>query len=272
MLRYTKTEYDSASDFPATGSTDVIYIANDTNKPYRWTGTDYEAVSVTDADIWGTIGDVDVNISRKQDTLVSGTNIKTINGSSVLGSGNLTISGGSGLQGIYNVIPTVSGDIISPVINSTVHTNATSVANRMTFLPFVVANNLTISNLFSTVNVAGVGANARILIYSDLNGKPSGKLYESATLDCSTTGSKTTTTSFTFVAGTIYWICFHCGSVTFTVFSYQQAGLYTIKSSGASPIYGYYLSASIGSAPATITSGLVNNGLNTTPAIFLTKA
>lgn len=30
----------------------------------------------------------------KQDTLVSGTNIKTINGSSILGSGNLTISGG----------------------------------------------------------------------------------------------------------------------------------------------------------------------------------
>lgn len=31
----------------------------------------------------------------KQDTLVSGTNIKTVNGSSLLGSGNITISGGS---------------------------------------------------------------------------------------------------------------------------------------------------------------------------------
>ena len=37
------------------------------------------------------------NISNKQDTLVSGTNIKTINGESILGSGNITISGGSGL-------------------------------------------------------------------------------------------------------------------------------------------------------------------------------
>lgn len=34
------------------------------------------------------------NIANKQDTLVSGTNIKTINGSSVLGSGDLVISGG----------------------------------------------------------------------------------------------------------------------------------------------------------------------------------
>lgn len=36
-----------------------------------------------------------VDISGKQDTLVSGTNIKTINSTSILGSGDLTISGGS---------------------------------------------------------------------------------------------------------------------------------------------------------------------------------
>jgi hypothetical protein len=40
-----------------------------------------------------TAGDVVVG---KQDTLVSGTNIKTINGTSVLGSGNISISGGGG--------------------------------------------------------------------------------------------------------------------------------------------------------------------------------
>ena len=34
--------------------------------------------------------------SSKQDTLVSGSNIKTINGNSLLGSGNITISGGGG--------------------------------------------------------------------------------------------------------------------------------------------------------------------------------
>lgn len=35
-----------------------------------------------------------VDLSSKQDSLVSGTNIKTINGNSLLGSGNITISGG----------------------------------------------------------------------------------------------------------------------------------------------------------------------------------
>lgn len=33
-------------------------------------------------------------LDKKQDTLVSGTNIKTLNGQSILGSGNLPISGG----------------------------------------------------------------------------------------------------------------------------------------------------------------------------------
>lgn len=41
---------------------------------------------------------VDELLELKQDTLVSGTNIKTINGESVLGSGNLVISGGGAVD------------------------------------------------------------------------------------------------------------------------------------------------------------------------------
>lgn len=40
-------------------------------------------------------------LSAKQDTLVSGTNIKTINGSTLLGSGNITITGGGGAANGY---------------------------------------------------------------------------------------------------------------------------------------------------------------------------
>jgi hypothetical protein len=42
------------------------------------------------------LGTVVTDISGKQDKLVSGTNIKTINGTSILGSGDITISGGGG--------------------------------------------------------------------------------------------------------------------------------------------------------------------------------
>lgn len=48
-------------------------------------------------------------LATKQDTLVSGTNIKTINNESILGSGNLTISGGDSLPSQTGH----SGDILS---------------------------------------------------------------------------------------------------------------------------------------------------------------
>lgn len=47
----------------------------------------------------GTVITTHQDISGKQDKLVSGTNIKTINGESILGSGNIVISGGSSSDG-----------------------------------------------------------------------------------------------------------------------------------------------------------------------------
>jgi hypothetical protein len=38
--------------------------------------------------------DVKSELSKKQNTLVSGTNIKTVNGESLLGEGNIVVSGG----------------------------------------------------------------------------------------------------------------------------------------------------------------------------------
>lgn len=48
-------------------------------------------------------------ITGKQDTLVSGTTIKTVNGNSLLGSGNLVISG-SGLAGTATVTPALASN------------------------------------------------------------------------------------------------------------------------------------------------------------------
>ena len=47
----------------------------------------------------GTVITSHQDISSKQDKLISGTNIKTINGTSILGSGNITISGGGSSSG-----------------------------------------------------------------------------------------------------------------------------------------------------------------------------
>jgi hypothetical protein len=43
-----------------------------------------------------TVNGQSIDLSTKQDTLVSGTNIKTVNGTSLLGSGDIVIGGGSG--------------------------------------------------------------------------------------------------------------------------------------------------------------------------------
>lgn len=50
------------------------------------------------------LGTVVTDISGKQDKLVSGTNIKTINGTSLLGSGNISISGGVTEEYVNNAI------------------------------------------------------------------------------------------------------------------------------------------------------------------------
>lgn len=38
-------EYDTLSNFPATGEAGKIYVAKDTNKTYRWSGTQYTEIS-----------------------------------------------------------------------------------------------------------------------------------------------------------------------------------------------------------------------------------
>lgn len=98
--KFTDTTYTSKT--AASGGTDVSLVT--TGEKYIWnakgsgtiTGIKMNGVSK------GTSGVVDLgtvitehqSLSGKQDKLVSGTNIKTINGTSLLGSGNIEISSG----------------------------------------------------------------------------------------------------------------------------------------------------------------------------------
>lgn len=79
-------------------------------------------------------------------------------------------------------------------------------ANELTFNPFRPMNNFNVNQFNIEVTIAQAGQNVRVVIYSDLNGKPSSKLYESTNIDISTTGYKTVTMSYNFTAGTLYWV------------------------------------------------------------------
>lgn len=84
VVELTQAEYD---ELPTTAKTsNSLFVitdatAGDLSNYYTKTETDNAITSAT---------------STKQDTLVSGTNIKTINGETLLGEGNITIQGGSG--------------------------------------------------------------------------------------------------------------------------------------------------------------------------------
>jgi hypothetical protein len=48
-------QFNTLADFPATGSSDYFYLAKDTNKLYRWTGSAYAEISATSSPVWGQI-------------------------------------------------------------------------------------------------------------------------------------------------------------------------------------------------------------------------
>ena len=78
------TKTDDTNVTLTLGGSPSTSLLQATSLTLGWTGTLADG-RIASAGIW----------TAKQDALVSGTNIKTINGNSLLGSGNLTISGGS---------------------------------------------------------------------------------------------------------------------------------------------------------------------------------
>lgn len=92
---------DSAHTTPITGETGKIYIDLTESKSYRWSGTVF--VEITSGGHIYTAGNgidisagdvISVDTDDVQEKLVSGTNIKTINNNSLLGSGNISITNG----------------------------------------------------------------------------------------------------------------------------------------------------------------------------------
>lgn len=102
---YTKAETDTMLE-------DMVYLSDDDGQA---TTADFDPQNDT---VWNTpqvLGASQQAQARSnigaQEALVSGTNIRTINGESILGAGNITISGGSGGGG--NVSSTTINTLVS---------------------------------------------------------------------------------------------------------------------------------------------------------------
>ena len=106
-------------------------------------------------------GGVKSALDTKQETLVSGTNIKTINNESLLGSGNINITGGSGGGGEANVIEAIT-------FNGTPAT----ITNKTAAITATIPDNVFIATYGTTTNTEIRSAmSAGKLVYVVKDGK-----------------------------------------------------------------------------------------------------
>ena len=190
-------------------------------------------------------------------SLVAGTNI-TITGTfpnqTINSSGG---GGGGGLQGIQSLITLESGDITCLQVSGFGGFSQTSLVNNVIALfPYIPNQNITTSALDVTVNAVQAGSNCTILIYSNLNGLPDTKIFESAVLDCTlTAGIKTALTTQTFTAGTTYWVGLHgqSGAAMSSINASQSAPLKIATSGVNVGLVSNYIfkNVTFGSAPAS---------------------
>jgi hypothetical protein len=178
-------------------------------------------------------------------------------------------NGSNGITGGHVLTKPISGRTYSVRTNGvSSYTYATMTANTIILSPFIPANSLTISNLIINIPNATVGAVIRILVYSDSNGVPSSKLIESTDLDASRSGDKTFTTSYTFTAGTTYWLGIYT-NMALSVIIIEPGNAIPISSAS---FYGAYYttntSTTFKSAPATLGTASLAQGYP--PSIILT--
>jgi hypothetical protein len=228
---------------------------------------------------WGSITGTLSSQTDLQSALNSKQNAITLtttgtSGAATLNSGTLNIpqysGGGGGFQGLHALLPLSSGQSTYPSTTSQGVASGSLTFNRVNAVPFISNQNITTSALYMNVTGATPSGQARILIYSDLNGLPDQKLYESTTLICSTTGIKTATTTFNFVAGTTYWLCLHT-TPTFNVSFINTSGSFPLSISGVGNPFTYvFVTATFPNAPNIF--GTPTLGSGNAPFIGIIKA
>jgi len=157
-------------------------------------------------------GNVRVTGSFKDSNDSSGTSGQVL---SSTGTGTSWVTNGgssSGLKGIHSLIELSTGQSTTVATGGFSLSGAGEVTNRVLVTPYIPANNVTTQSLSLNVSIGVTTALIKIVIFSNSGGKPGTKLYESANLDCSTTGIKTANVVFNFIAGTTYWLGTHSSS------------------------------------------------------------
>lgn len=184
------------------------------------------------------VTNLQTSLDAKQATLVSATNIKTINGSTILGSGDLVVSGsGANYDGYTQMVPAATLFVANSA-NATALGTQAQVANRNVIAPFVPAYNMTIDQLGVSVSTLLAGANAKCVIYSsDSNGRPTTILRETGNITAAAAATvMVSITPLVLSAGATYWIGVRA-SGTFTLRTLAAGSLPALTySNAATPV------------------------------------
>ena len=265
------------SQLPPKGSpiafTDLVEIAEDNGfgnyvtksvsglQPALVSGTDIVTINSQTLLVSG-------NLSL-QTPLVSGTDIKTINSNSILGSGDLVVGGG-GFHVLSKPQPTWL-NLAQGYLNNISTTSLSNGVNNMMLSLFYPANTFTISELsINVTTAAGSSSNAKILVYTDDGfGYPRVKIIESSSLSLTTTGAKIFLTSYTFTAGTRYWMgVIIDASAGAVVSGLGSAVLLSRMFNYTIPHTGMYISAPFATTPALNTSAATSGNMQSAAVYF----
>jgi len=162
----------------------------------------------TAANVTGIVALANGGTGTATPSLVAGTNV-TITGT--FPNQTINSSGGGGGGGGFHMLTQPISTFLYAAQAYDMNFGTTSLANgvnNMMLSLFYPATTFTISELSINVTTAASSAsNVKILVYSDDGfGYPRAKLIESSSLSMTTTGAKVFLTSYTFTAGTKYWM------------------------------------------------------------------
>jgi hypothetical protein len=206
LQSYTETDpiYTASSWYSTTNNSSNWNTAygwgNHASAGYLTSGAIGTTVQAYDADLtsWAAI-----TPSTKQDTLVSGTSIKTINGNSLLGSGDLTISGGG--SGTVTNVSIVSANGLAGTVATSTTTPAITLSTTVTGL--LKGNGTAISAATSGSDYAPATSGTSILYGNGSGGFSNvtvgtGLSFSSGTLSSTNTGTVTSVTGTAPIAST----------------------------------------------------------------------
>lgn len=171
-----------------------------------------------------------------------------------------TPSGGAGAPGVHCLVKPAAGEYLSGALTALALSTGAAAANRMEFMPFIPAQDVTINELALEVTTLVAGSQMHVGIYADNGRKPDGGALIVGTV-AALSGAATGVVAqaiadTTLSSGTLYWLAINYSSTT-TVRAIAAGGLLALgtPASGTGMFTNRRVTRAFGALPATAPTG-----------------